>query len=128
MAAYVVSTTTNSGGNYTTSRDVTQRLASGVEWPVSDLVFRSTTGTPLEPRNASREWEKVRERAGLPHLRLHDLRHSCASILTAQGVQPRVVMETLRHSQIGITMNTYAHVSPLMQREAAEVLERSLFG
>lgn len=102
------------------------QLAFG-QGDTSDLVFRSTTGTPLEPRNASREWEKIRAAAGLPDVRLHDLRHSCATILTAQGVHPRVVMEMLRHSQIGVTMNVYSHVSPLLQREAAEVLERALF-
>jgi integrase len=104
------------------------RLVLGPLWPDFDLVFRSTIGTPLEPRNASREWEKVRVTAGLPTLRLHDLRHSCATILTAQGVHPRVIMEMLRHSQISITMNTYSHVAPELQREAAEVLERALFG
>lgn len=104
------------------------RLVLGPDWPDSDLVFRSTVGTPLEPRNASREWEKLRLQAGVPTLRLHDLRHSCATILTAQGVHPRVIMEMLRHSQISITMNTYAHVAPQLQREAADVLERALFG
>ena len=108
-------------------RQQKERLALG-RWPDSDLVFRSTVGTPLEPRNASREWEKIRSAAGLPGVRLHDLRHSCASILTAQGVHPRVIMEMLRHSQISVTMNTYAHVAPMLQREAADVLERTLFG
>jgi integrase len=61
-------------------------------------------------------------------LRPDDLRHSCATILTALGVHPRVVMEMLRTSQVGITMNTYAHVAPLLQREAAEALEAGLFG
>jgi integrase len=64
----------------------------------------------------------------LRHQRFHDLRHSCASLLLAQGVHPRVVMETLGHSQIALTMNTYSHVLPPLQREAAvrmdEVLAR----
>ncbi len=59
------------------------------------------------------------ERAGLPHLRLHDLRHTCATLLIAQGVHPRVVMEILGHSQISLTMNTYGHVTHALQRDAA---------
>jgi integrase len=105
-----------------------ERLALGAAWPELDLVFTSTTGTALEPRNVTREWDRLRTQAGLPHLRLHDLRHSCATILTALGVHPRVVMEMLRHSQIGMTMNTYAHVTPLLQRDAADALEAALFG
>ena len=56
------------------------------------------------------------------------MRHSGASILTALRIHPRAVMEMLRHSQIGITMNTYAHVAPLLQRDAADALEAALFG
>lgn len=60
------------------------------------------------------------KKAGLPDIRFHDLRHTAASLLLVQGVQPRVVMETLGHSQISLTMNTYSHVMPVLQREAAE--------
>jgi integrase len=62
-------------------------------------------------------------KAGLPEtIRFHDLRHSCATLLIAQGVHPRVVMEILGHSQISVTMNTYSHVLPETQREAAAKL------
>jgi len=104
-----------------------ERLALGSDWPGLDLVFTSTVGTPLEPRNVSRAWDAVRREADLPNLRFHDLRHSCATILTALGVHPRVIMEMLRHSQIGVTMNTYSHVSLVLQREAADALETALF-
>jgi integrase len=57
---------------------------------------------------------------GLPNRRFHDLRHSCATLLLAQGVSPRVVMDVLGHSQISLTMNTYAHVLPELRREAAD--------
>jgi integrase len=57
--------------------------------------------------------------AGLPNIRLHDLRHSCATLLLAQGVNPRVVMETLGHSQVSLTLNTYSHVLPALQQDAA---------
>jgi integrase len=59
-------------------------------------------------------------------MRFHDLRHSCASLLLAQGVHPRVVMETLGHSQIALTLNTYSHVIPTLQREAADRMEAAL--
>lgn len=70
---------------------------------------------------------------GLPHSitgsyrkPFHDLRHSCASLLLAQGVAPRVVMETLGHSRIAITLDTYTHVLPALQRDAADAMDRAL--
>ena len=65
---------------------------------------------------------------GLPSMRFHDLRHACASLLLVQGVHPRVVMETLGHSQISLTMDTYSHVIPALQREAADQMEAVLAG
>ena len=64
--------------------------------------------------------------AGLPSIRLHDLRHTAATLLLTQGVSPRVVMETLGHSQISLTMNTYCHVLPELQRDAAEKMNAVL--
>ena len=69
----------------------------------------------------------VRE-AGLPHLRFHDLRHACATLLLAQGVHPRVVMEILGHSQIAMTMDVYSHVFPELQEHAASEMEALLTG
>jgi integrase len=66
--------------------------------------------------------------ARLPAIRLHDLRHSCATLLLAQGAHPRAVMETLGHSQISLTMNTYSHVLPDMQREVATKMDAILGG
>ena len=59
-------------------------------------------------------------------MRLHDLRHSCATLLLAQGVNPRVVMETLGHSQVSLTLNTYSHVLPALQRDAAARMDAAL--
>jgi integrase len=61
-------------------------------------------------------------------VRVHDPRHTCASLLLAQGVEPRVIMETLGHSQIGTTMNIYAHVLPILQRQAADRMDDALGG
>lgn len=90
------------------------------------LVFTTAIGTPLEPRNVTRAFTSLLTRAGLRHVRLHDLRHTCATLLLAQGVPARVVMDTLGHSAIAVTMNTYSHVLPSLQREAAERMDEAL--
>lgn len=76
--------------------------------------------------NVTRDFRRLLVKAGLPVRRFHDLRHTAASLLIAQGVHPRVVMETLGHSQISITMDTYAHVAPALQRDAAEKMDAIL--
>jgi integrase len=108
------------------ARQAQERLTAGLRWQHWDLVFPSSIGTPLEPRNLVTRFKALLERTGLPDLRFHDLRHSCASLLIAQGVSPRVVMETLGHGQIGLTMNTYAHVLPEVQRQAASAMDALL--
>ena len=110
------------------ARQLSARLAAGVHWVESGLVFTSSIGTPLEPRNVTRHFHKVLLEAGLPKRRFHDLRHTCASLLLAQEVPPRVVMEILGHSQIALTMNTYSHVMPVMEREAADRMDAALGG
>ncbi|NJN17253.1 MAG: site-specific integrase [Oscillochloris sp.] len=98
-----------------------QRAELGDAWNEHGMVFPTEVGTPLEPRNLIRHFKGVLKRAGLPEsTRFHDLRHSCATFLIAQGVHPRVVMEILGHSQISVTMNTYGHVVPAAQRQAVE--------
>jgi integrase len=84
-------------------------------------------GTPLSPRNDYRDFQRLVGAAGLRRVRLHDLRHTAASLMLAQGVSPRVVMEILGHSQISVTMNTYRHVAPASSREAVMQLESLLF-
>ena len=89
-------------------------------------MFPTTIGTPMDTRNLTRHFVKALKKAGLPTKRFHDLRHTCASLLLAQGVHPRVVMETLGHSQISLTMDTYSHVLPALQREAADQMDALL--
>jgi len=91
-------------------------------------VFTSQTGAPLHGSNVTLAFQRILATAGLPKQRFHDLRHACASLLLAQGVHPRVVMETLGHSQIGLTMNVYSHVVPALQREAAAQMDAILAG
>ena len=103
-----------------------RQAKAGFGWHDDDLVFTTAIGTPLEGSSVTHRFQKLLRRADLPHLRFHDLRHACASLLLAQGVHPRVVMEILGHSQISLTMNTYSHVIPALQRDAAERMDAIL--
>ena len=107
-------------------RQVEERLAAGARWRESGLVFTSTLGTPLDERNLNRLFKAILRDADLPAIRYHDLRHTAASLLLAQGVDPRTIMETLGHSQISLTLNTYAHVVPVLQRGAAAKMDEIL--
>ncbi|MDG9701818.1 tyrosine recombinase XerC [Streptomyces sp. DH37] len=107
-------------------RQAAQREKAGQDWQESGHVFTTRTGRPIEPRNLYRSFTRVAKNADLRVIRLHDARHGCATLLTAAGVAPRVVMEILGHSQIAITMNTYAHVVQDTQREAVSHMDRLL--
>ena len=72
----------------------------------------------------SKDFPQVVRKAGLPHLTLHGLRHAHATLFLVAGVAPKVVSERLGHSNIGITMDTYSHVIPGMQEEAALLLDK----
>jgi integrase len=93
----------------------------------SQFVFTTQLGTPIHPRNDYRSFQQLLKRAGLRKVRLHDLRHTAASLLLAQGVPARVVMEILGHSQISITLNTYTHVDTTLTRTAADRMEEALW-
>ncbi len=103
-----------------------ERLAAGGDWKDSGLVFTTTIGTALHARNVSREFKAMLKGAGLPAIRFHDLRHTAATLLLAQGVDPRTIMETLGHSQISLTLNTYSHVLPALQEQAAAKMNDAL--
>lgn len=96
-------------------------------WHPSDFVFTTSIGTPIQPRNDYRSFRRILERADLRRIRLHDLRHTAASVLLAQGVPARVVMEILGHSQISITLNTYTHVDTSLTRVAADKMGGALW-
>ena len=93
---------------------------------VRGLVFTTAIGTPLDPPSVAHRFQKLLAATGRPRQRLHDLRHCCASPMLANGEHSRVVMETIGHSQIGLTMNTFSHVLPAMQRDAAAGLDALL--
>ncbi len=90
----------------------------------TSFVFTTGKGTPLEARNVVRYFKAMLRKASLPAtVRFHDLRHSAATLMLAQGIHPRVVMEVLGHSQISLTMNTYSHVLPETMKDAAERMD-----
>jgi integrase len=101
-------------------RQLDERLAWGLAYESHNLVFCRENGTPIWPRTFSRSFDHHVRDAGLPKIRLHDLRHSHASLALEAGVHPRVVQERLGHASIAITLDIYSHVIPAMQEDAAE--------
>lgn len=99
---------------------------AGARWQSTAFVFTSRIGTPLDDRNVRKAFSELLSAAKLPHIRIHDLRHTCASLLLAQGVHARVVMETLGHSQVSFTLDTYSHVLPALQQDAAAQMQQAL--
>jgi len=99
------------------------RLRLGALWQEHDFVFTNQTGGPLAVNVLSQHFRKLIVAARVPVIRFHDMRHSCATLLLEGGVHPRVVQERLGHSDVSITLNRYSHVSPQMQRQAADALD-----
>lgn len=105
------------------------RRSAGDLWEDHDYVFCTALGKHLSPGSSVLEPFKVLlKRAGLPEIRFHDLRHSTATWLLSMGVHPKVVQEILGHSKISMTMDTYSHVLPTMQKDAMERLNHSFEG
>lgn len=90
-------------------RSVIEAESTAEGWQDFGLVFPSRIGTPIEPTNVNRWFRELRERAGIPWLRLHDLRHEFATFMLDQGADLRLIMETLGHSQISVTADLYTH-------------------
>jgi integrase len=108
-------------------RQAKHRLEIGSAWTNHDLIFCSEVGKPHSIRNLDRRHFKVvLKEAGLPNIRLYDLRHTCATLLLLAGENPKVVSERLGHASIVLTLDTYSHVLPSMQQAATDKLERML--
>ncbi len=106
-----------------------QRLKCLNLWEDNDLIFCGEFGTPLQISNLTyRYFRPILERAGLPQIRLYDLRHTHATLLLSANENPKVVSERLGHSTIVLTMDTYSHVLPTMQQAATDKLEAMIFG
>ena len=104
-----------------------ERPAAGPAWTDRGLVFTNNVGGHLDANNLRhRAFPKLLDRAGVPRIRFHDLRHSAATLLLGLGTNPKVVQELLGHSQISVTLDTYSHVLPNMQRDAMAEMDRLL--
>jgi integrase len=91
------------------------------------LLFTTGTGGPINPSNLrQKSFARLLKEAGLPHMRFHDLRHTCATLLFAQGTHPKYVQELLGHATIAITLDTYSHVIPGMSDHAAHAMQVAL--
>ena len=90
-------------------------------------MFCTGSGKPLNPNNLYRNYEAIIERACVPRIRLHDLRHTHATLLLAAGTPIKAVSERLGHAKTSITLDTYVHVLPDMQDRAVEAIDAALF-
>jgi len=102
------------------------RRVAGEGWKEHDLVFPSMVGTPLEPGRVWRTLQQMLDKAGVQRVRVHDLRHTSATLMLLQGVHPKVVQERLGHSSINVTMDVYSHVINGMQADAAVSIEAAV--
>jgi integrase len=106
-----------------------ERLSQGELWVDQDLVFCNSIGGPYRSTNLEHHnFKPLVKRAGVPEIRFHDLRHTAATILLLEGVNPKVVSEMLGHASVAITLDLYSHVLPNMQRDAAAAMASVLWG
>ena len=104
-----------------------ERAACNGSWVGQGLVFCTGRGTPIRRDNLhDKSWKPLLSRAGLPDIRFHDLRHTCATLLLTKGVHPKIVSEMLGHASIAITLDTYTHVIPGLGEVAASAMEDAL--
>ena len=103
-----------------------QRLALADAYNDQDLIFANPFGGPIHPNTIGRGLRRLAARAGVPAIPFHDLRHTCATMLLAEGVHPKIVQERLGHSDIAMTLNLYSHVSEDMQRDASDRLDAAI--
>ena len=97
------------------------------EWVDTGLVFTAENGQALDPESVSRYWRQAVKKAMLPTIRLHDLRHTHATLALQAGIHPKVVSERLGHATVSITLDTYSHAIPAMQEEAATRIAELVF-
>jgi integrase len=91
-------------------------------WKESGLVFTGLTGEPMQPHQANTELTRALAAVGLPHIRVHDLRHTTATVMLEASIHPKVVQELLGHKTIATTLDTYSHVLPVLHGQAIRVL------
>jgi integrase len=100
---------------------------SGDAYRDQGLVFTTEAGTLINPSNLrQRSFTPLLKRAGLPQIRFHDLRHTCATLLLSRNVLPKYVQELLGHATIAVTLDTYSHLVPSMGTHTARAMEEAL--
>jgi integrase len=104
-------------------RQLKEIEALGDECQDEGLIFPGAHGQPMRPWTLTRKLQRILERVGLPHIRFHDLRHTCATLLLGKGVHPKFVQELLGHATITITLDTYSHVIPAMEDQTRKAIE-----
>jgi integrase len=104
------------------ARQAEEQLLLGKAYQKNNLVFCKADGTKIDPREFTKHFQRLLEEAGLPRVRLHDLRHTHASLLLARGVHPKIVQERLGHSSITMTLDLYSHMTPGLDEAAAATL------
>lgn len=107
-------------------RWLAMREKAGHVWDDNDYVFVTRNGRPIEGRNLYRSFTRIASSAGIRVVRLHDARHGFATLMADSGVEPRLLMELMGHSEIGVTMNVYTHVVQKSKREAIKIIDRLL--
>ena len=109
------------------ARQLDEQSERGETWVDSGLVFTAENGAALDPESVSRYWRQAVKKAMLPAIRLHDLRHTHATLALQAGVHPKVVSERLGHATVSITLDTYSHAIPAMQESAAALIAGLVF-
>lgn len=104
-----------------------ERIALGGGWQDHGLIFPSAAGTPMDPDNFSHVFSRICQRAGLGHWHPHELRHSGASLMLAQGTRLEVVSEVLGHASIAVTKDVYGHLAEGDKRAATQSMSEALF-
>ena len=103
-----------------------ERLRLGEIWEDNGFIFTNRTGGPLHVNSMAPQFKKLIQACDLPRIRFHDLRHTSATFLLGRGVHPKIVQERLGHADISMTLNLYSHVTPDMQRAAADTIDDAL--
>jgi integrase len=104
-----------------------ERLVLGPDWTDSGYVFVDEAGVEYHPHRFTKMFEDAVKQTGVPKIRLHDTRHTMASLALGAGVHPKVVQEQLGHSAIAVTLDTYSHVPKTVRRDSADKIA-GLFG
>jgi len=109
------------------ARQLEEQTQADQDWVETGLVFTAENGAALDPESVSRYWRQAVKQSMLPQIRLHDLRHTHATLALQASIHPKVVSERLGHATVSITLDTYSHAIPAMQEEAAALIAHLVF-